>query len=229
MLAKKDLLLVFVSGLLGTFFPAYLFCIAETKIDSGLASVLNALTPLFTLIIGALFFNSILAIHRWIGVLIGMIGLILLLTAGKELRFDHIGFAGLITIATICYGINVNLVSRYLNHISSTLLAAGAFGMLILPALAILLSTGYTTMPVNTAFAYSTGSALILGILGTAIASILFYELMKKAGPLFASMVTYGIPFVGLFWGILDGESLGLLQIGCLLLILGGVYLANKK
>lgn len=228
-IARKDLMLVFVSGLLGTFIPAYLFCIAETKIDSGLAGVLNALTPLFTLIIGALFFQSKLALYKWIGVLIGMIGLILLLTFGKELKFDHIGFAGLITIATICYGINVNLVSRYLKHIPSTLLAAGAFGMLILPALAILLWTGYTSLSISSGFVYSTGSSVILGIVGTAIASILFYELMKKAGPLFASMVTYGIPFVALFWGMLDGESLGLVQIGCLVLILLGVYMANKK
>ncbi|MFN5936981.1 MAG: DMT family transporter [Sphingobacteriales bacterium] len=228
-IARKDLFLVFVSGLLGTFIPAYLFCLAETKIDSGLASVLNALTPLFTLIIGAFFFQSKLALHKWIGVLIGMVGLILLLTAGKELRFNHIGFAGLITIATICYGINVNLVSRYLKHISSTLLAAGAFAMLILPAIMILLWTGYTYTPITIGFAYSTGAALVLGIFGTAIASILFYELMKKAGPLFASMVTYGIPFVGIFWGIADGESLGLVQVSCLFLILSGVYLANKK
>lgn len=228
-IAKKDLIRVFISGLLGTFIPAYLFCIAETKIDSGLAGVLNALTPLCTLIIGALFFQSKLALHKWIGVLIGMIGLILLLTAGKELKLNHVGFAGLITIATICYGINVNLVSRYLKHIPSTVLAAGAFAMLILPALAILISTGYTAIPFSTGFVYSTAASVVLGILGTAIASILFYELMKKAGPLFASMVTYGIPFVALFWGMLDGESLGLLQIGCLLLILLGVSMANKK
>lgn len=228
-IAQKDLFLVFISGLLGTFIPAYLFCIAETQIDSGLAGVLNALTPLFTLIIGALFFQSKLAIHKWIGVLIGMVGLILLLTAGKEVKLGNAGYAGLITIATICYGINVNLVSRYLKHIPSTLLAAGAFGMLILPALAILIWTGYTSIPMSTGFAFSTGSAVVLGILGTAIASILFYELMKKAGPLFASMVTYGIPFVALFWGMLDGETLGFMQIGCLLLILCGVYLANKK
>lgn len=228
-IAKKDLMLVFISGLLGTFIPAYLFCIAETKIDSGLAGVLNALTPLFTLIIGALFFQSKLALHKWLAVFIGMIGLILLLTAGKEVKIGHVGYAGLITLATVCYGINVNLVSRYLKHIPSTLLAAGAFAMLIIPALVILLWTGYSNLPMSTGFVYSTSSAVVLGILGTAIASIIFYELMKKAGPLFASMVTYGIPFVAIFWGILDGESLGLMQIGCLLLILCGVYLANKK
>jgi drug/metabolite transporter (DMT)-like permease len=226
---RKDVFLIFLSGLLGTFFPAYLFCLAETRLDSGLAGILNALTPLFTLIIGAIFFQSKLSWHKWTGVLIGMTGLILLVSSGQEIHLGQAGYAGFIVLATICYGINVNLVNRYLKHISSTLLAAVAFALLIIPSLIILLWTGFTNLAPSKAVAISISASVLLGVIGTAIASILFYELMKKAGALFASMVTYGIPFVALFWGVLDGETIGWLQAGCLLLILCGVYLANKK
>jgi len=69
---------------------------------------------------------------------------------------------------------------------------------------------------------------LLLGIVGSALATVLFYLLVKKAGGLFASLVTYGIPFVALFWGIIDGEKTSWLEIICLGIILSGVYLANR-
>jgi drug/metabolite transporter (DMT)-like permease len=107
-------------------------------------------------------------------------------------------------------------------------LAAFAFSSLIIPSGIILLVSGYGSNAGQPGFFYSTSASAVLGVLGTALASILFYMLMKRAGPLFASMVTYGIPFVALFWGFLAGETIGTMQIFCLLIILAGVYLANK-
>jgi drug/metabolite transporter (DMT)-like permease len=65
--------------------------------------------------------------------------------------------------------------------------------------------------------------------MGTAVASILFYMLLKRAGALFASTVTYGIPFIAIFWGVIDREVITFWQVGCLGIILGGVYLANRR
>ncbi len=226
---RKDFPLVVVSGLLGTFFPAYLFCIAETRLDSGLAGIMNALTPLFTIVIGALFFQSRLPIKKWIGVVIGFVGLVLLLISGREgIRFNNMNYAFFIILATVCYGINVNMVSRYLTHIPSLSIAAVAFSALTIPSAILLFMTGYFQQSAAEGFIYSTSASSILGVFGTAIASILFYMLMKRAGILFASMVTYGIPFVALFWGFLAHESIAPLQVVCLGIILGGVWLANK-
>jgi drug/metabolite transporter (DMT)-like permease len=223
--------LVFLSGTLGTFFPAYLFCIAETKLDSSLAGILNALTPLFTLLIGASFFNTRIGWQKWAGVLIGFAGLVLLILAGnKKMSFGYLGYASFILLATLLYGINVNLVSRYLKEIGSRQIATVAFTLLIIPSFIILWATGYfTDVNMNREFIYATGASMVLGIFGTAVASILFYVLLKRAGPVFASMVTYGIPFVALFWGVLAHEQINPVQIGCLCIILAGVYLANKK
>jgi drug/metabolite transporter (DMT)-like permease len=226
---RKDIPLAVLSGLMGTFFPAYLFCIAETRLDSGVAGILNALTPLFTIIIGVIFFQMKLSPRKWAGVLTGLAGLILLVMAGKkEISFSNISYSGFIIIATLCYGINVNMVSRYLKHIPSLTLAATAFSLLTIPAGFVLIYTGYFNITANGGFLYSTASSVVLGVFGTAVASVLFYVLMKKAGALFASMVTYGIPFVALGWGFIAGESITAIQFLCLGLILAGVYLANR-
>lgn len=223
-------LLVILSGLLGNFIPAYLFCIAETQIDSSLAGILNALTPLFTILVGISFFQLKANKTKIWGVIIGFIGLCLLMVSGKEVSFQNISYAGFVLIATLCYGINVNMVGRHMKEVGSLNIASLAFVFLIIPSAIILYVTGYTNLPLtDTPVLKATAASFILGVLGTAFASIIFYMLVKRAGTLFASMVTYGIPFVAVFWGLLDGEKITLLQVGCLGVILCGVYLVNKK
>jgi drug/metabolite transporter (DMT)-like permease len=134
-----------------------------------------------------------------------------------------------VLLATLFYGINVNLVSKHMHHIGSLNIASIAFAFLIIPSLVVLLFTGYFNYPLSSGpYVFSTVCSVVLGVFGTAIASIMFYMLVKRAGGLFASTVTYGIPFVAVFWGLLSGEVITLLQVGCLAIILAGVYLANK-
>jgi drug/metabolite transporter (DMT)-like permease len=108
-------------------------------------------------------------------------------------------------------------------------IASLAFGFLIIPSTIILWYTGFFSYNLkNEGIIAATIASIVLGVFGTAIASVLFYVLVKRAGGLFASTVTYGIPFVAVFWGLLSGEYITLLQVGCLAIILLGVYLANK-
>jgi len=227
---KKEFLYVILSGLLGSFFPAYLFCIAETKIDSSIAGILNALTPLFTISVGVFFFQMKASKQKIIGVLVGFVGLCLLFLAQKNISFENLSYAFLVLIATLLYGINVNMVSKYLHNTGAMNIAAVAFTLLIIPCLIILYFTGYFSLPLlSMPVIKSTGFSFLLGFGGTAVATVLYYRLVKSAGGLFASTVTYGIPFVALFWGILEGESINFLQCCCMGIILIGVWLANKK
>ncbi|MBP7939772.1 MAG: DMT family transporter, partial [Sediminibacterium sp.] len=105
---KDKMGLVIVSGVVGNFIPAYLFCIAETRIDSALAGILNSLTPLFTIIVGVLFYQVQTSAIKVLGILIGFIGLTFLMLTGKEMHFEHLSYAGLVLIATMMYGINVH-------------------------------------------------------------------------------------------------------------------------
>jgi drug/metabolite transporter (DMT)-like permease len=226
---RERLPLVFLSGILGTFFPAFLFCIAETRIDSSLAGILNALTPIFTLLIGALFFRSQVGWRKWSGVALGFLGLVMLILSGKQqVSFTYLGYASFILMATLLYGVNVNMVNRHLREVGSREIATVAFTMLIPLSLGILAATGFFGMERTDVFLASTAASAVLGVLGTAAASILFYMLLKRAGPVMSSMVTYGIPFVAIAWGASAGESIGEAQVACLVLILSGVYLANR-
>jgi drug/metabolite transporter (DMT)-like permease len=226
----KDLGYVILSGILGSFIPAVLFCVAETKIDSALAGMLNALTPFFVILVGILFFRSKLQWKKMLGVLIGFAGMMtLFLNKGIHIEREHILYSSLVLVATLCYGLNVNIISHYLKHISSLHIAAVAFVALIIPSLSLLMMQGFHTHSFHqTAVIWSVTASSILGIMGTAVASILFYMLLKRAGALFSSMVTYGIPFVAVGWGLLAGETITVLQVAGLLIILSGVYIANK-
>ncbi len=222
--------IIILTGFLGTFFPAFLFCVAETRIDSAIAGILNALTPLFTILIGVFFFSSAVPLKKWIGVIIGFAGLCMLLISGNEkISFEYVGFSLLVLIATILYGTNVNIINRHLKSIRSLDIAAVSFSALLIPALTVLYFTGFFDQ-VNTEKGWLTaaGASIVLGVIGTALGTLVFYSLIKRAGPVFSSMVTYGIPFIALGWGLLAGEIVGLIQIACLLVILAGVYMANK-
>lgn len=225
------LFIIFMSGVLGSLLPAYLFCIAEQWIDSSLAGTLNSLTPIFVIIIGALFFKTKTAAHKVIGILIAFSGSIFLFFS--QPGFSHnsnLAYVLLVVLATMMYGLNVNMVHRYLQHVSSFQIAALALSTNAIPALVVLYFTGYFSMDLsNRAVLFSTGYSVILGIMGTALASVIFYILIKRAGAVFSSMVTYGIPFVAIIWGIIYGEQVGWKQVIGLLVILTGVYVANRK
>ena len=220
-----------MSGVLGSLLPAYLFCIAEQGIDSALAGVLNSLTPIFVIIIGALFFQSRTSTNKVIGIFIAFTGSILLFLSQPNFSENSNAFyVVLVVIATIMYGLNVNMVSRHLKNIPSLQIAALALTLNAIPALIVLYFTGYFQLDFsNKGILFSTGYSAILGIFGTAIASIIFYMLLKRAGAVFASMVTYGIPFVAIMWGIIYGEKIGWRQVLSLVIILAGVYVANRK
>jgi drug/metabolite transporter (DMT)-like permease len=220
---------VCVSALLGSFIPAFLFCIAETRIDSSLAGFLNSLTPVFTIVIGLLFFKSNVPRNKITGVVIAFSGMLILFLSNKDLNFNYLAYSGFVLLATISYAFNVNIVSRFLKDVSSVNIAAVGFAAMIIPSLLVLVISGYFRLPLQQAdYLNSTMASLVLGIMGTAVATILFYILLKRAGALFSSMVTYGIPFVALLWGILDGERVGIGQVIGLSIVLAGVYLANR-
>ncbi len=226
---NKKLLIVFLSGVLGSLLPAFLFCIAEEGIDSALAGTLNSLTPIFVIITGGLFFRSKTPTIKIIGIVVSFSGsLLLLFSKGHLVESKNMLYISFVVIATICYGINVNMVHRQLGNIGSLQIAAVALSLNAIPALIILYFTGYFNLPLTeTGLLGSSMYAALLGVFGTAIASIIFYMLVKRAGAVFSSMVTYGIPVVANFWGVIAGENVGWKQFACLALILIGVYIAN--
>ncbi len=228
---RKHWWYIFLSAMLGTFFPAFLFAYAINGIDSSIASILNSLTPLNTLIIGAWVFSMTFKRHQLIGVIIGFFGTSILILKGAALNPDqNYLYAILPIISSIGYAFNVNILKKYLFDLSALAITVGNFILLIIPAFAVLLFTDFFSTyeyneTTNTALIYVS----ILALIGTAFAKTLFNKLIQISTPIFATSVTYLIPIVAIFWGLLDHENLSIIQLVGGLIILTGVYLANKK
>jgi drug/metabolite transporter (DMT)-like permease len=223
---------LFFSGLMGIFFPAFLFATAQTRMESGITGVLNSLTPICTLVIGVTLFNQRFKTQSLIGILIGLAGTVLLIMSRSEGKIGGLNFyAGFIILGCLCYGMNVNFVKFKVTDLKALTLTSVAL-MLIGPiALAYLLSfTDFTSKVAETPDAWKAlGFIVLLGVMSTSIATILFNKLIKISTPLFASSSTYIIPIVAVIWGLIDGEQFGAGHFVGMLAIIGGVYLANKK
>ncbi|MBI4930302.1 MAG: DMT family transporter [Bacteroidetes bacterium] len=227
---KKDWLKFLGIGLFGNFIPAFLFTAAETGISSSLTGMLNGLTPFFTLLIGILVFKSKVSANKIIGIFIGLVGAVGLLIPEKFSDLGtNINYGGYVIIATILYGMSVNFIRQYAGNYHSitttcwAILLVGPFGG------AYLLFTDFSSAIHHPLFWSSLGYVALLAIGGTALSVMLFNLLVKNTGTLFSSSVTYLIPIVAILWGFFDGEEISLRQILSIFVILGGVYLVNRK
>jgi drug/metabolite transporter (DMT)-like permease len=227
---RNKMIFVLLSGFGGNFIPAILFPLAELKIDSSLAGFINSLTPIFVIVTGILFFKTTFQQSKIAGLLIGFTGMVVLFLGNGLPDLQHFSYSALVLVAAFLYGLNINMVTKYLKEIPSVTIAAVSFSTLIPLALVVLFFTGFFDLPFTTTTSLrSIGAGFILGVLATAIGSILFYVLLKRAGTIFSSMVMYGMPFVALMWGMLAGEQITLLQVAGLIIILCGVYLTSLK
>lgn len=219
-----------LTSLFGTFIPAYLFAIAQTEIDSSVSSILNSLTPLNTLVLGTLAFGLQFKRNQIFGVVIGLIGSALLILNGAlHNPQQNYYYAILIIIASICYATNVNLVKKHLSNLSPLSITTGNFLVLLFPALLVLLSTPFFDTVHLESVQHAVLFIMLLGVVGTGIANIIFFKTIQISSPVFATSVTYLIPIVAFFWGMLDNEMLTPVQFLGAFIILVGVYLSAKK
>jgi drug/metabolite transporter (DMT)-like permease len=219
-----------LTALFGTFIPAFLFSIAQKHISSSVSSILNSLTPLNTLVLGVLFFGLTFKRAQIFGVFIGLAGsLILILNGAANHPEQNYYFAILIVIASICYATNVNLIKKYLSDLSPLAISTGNFSVMLIPALLILNFSGFFEIIEVPKVQHSVLFIMVLGVIGTGIANIIFFKLIQISSPVFATSVTYLIPVVAFFWGLLDNEMLTPVQFFGAFIILVGVYLSAKK
>jgi len=221
---------LFIVGLFGNGIPAFLFTKAETGISSSLAGMLNSLVPLFTIILGIIVFKIKTNKLKFIGVFIGLIGAVLLLSSkGLNIKNSEITFGIYVVLATICYAISVNAIKKYLQDVSALIVSSFAFLFIGPPLIIYLFTTDFIPTTINNPNA---GSALfyiaILSVFGTALSLILFNLLVKHTTAIFASTVTYLIPIFAIFWGIVDGETINFIQLLGIVVILLGIFFVNR-
>ena len=219
-----------LTSLFGTFTPAYLFAIAETEIDSSITAILNSLTPLNTLVLGAMAFGIHFKRSQVWGVFTGLVGSMLLVFNGAVNHPEqNYYYAILVIVASVCYAVNVNLLKKYLSDLSPLSITTGNFAFLLIPTVLILFFSGFFDVIHVDIVQHSVLFIMILGVVGTGIANVLFFKLIQMSSPVFATSVTYLIPVVAFFWGLLDNEMLTPVQFFGAFIILAGVYLSAKK
>ena len=228
---KKKWKWIILTGYIGSFFPSFLFAFAQTEIDSGITAILNSLTPLATLVIGLCFFKLIINKKQVSGIIIGLIGSGLLVLESSSINPEqNYFFVGLILLASTFYAISLNMLKAHLQDVSPVAIALGNFLCILPPSILVLFFSGFENInfsvkQVQISIVY----VVILSIVGSAFAKIVFNKLVQISSPIFASSITYTLPVVALIWGVLDGEVMNINQILAALIILLGVYLSNKK
>lgn len=234
-LNRKQVENLIIIGLLGSFIPAFLFPTAQTRLSSSLTGVLNALTPLFVVIIGALFFSSKITRRNALGLVIAFIGVLILITLKEGSGLDSFtginAYALFVILACICYGFNLHLIKTRFESLKSIEITALSL-LMVLPLALIYLMAGtqFSYKLASHAGAWEAlGFVTLLGVMGTALALIMFNVMVKKSSPIFASSVTYLIPVVAIFWGVLDGEVLLFGHYIGIVAVIAGVWVGNRK
>ncbi len=227
---KSKLKYVALAGFCGNFIPMFLFPLAQTHVSSSMAGILDSLVPLFILLFGALFFNIKGTKNQVLGAFIGFLGAILLIGGDGFSGENSLMHCLLIVLATALYGMNSLILTRFLYDVPSFQLSSALFTIWLLPSIIILILSGFfQTFEGTTQQLHSLGFVAILGLIGTALAMILFYKLIQATGSMFSSMVTYLMPIVSVFWGFLVGEKITWMHLVGFAMILSGVYLTQKK
>ncbi len=226
-ISKKEWLILLSVGLLGNGVPAFLFAIAQTKIDSSLAGMLNSLVPILTMTFGLLMFGLRTWLLQVVGLIIGFVGAITLIVMPGGIG----GFqpeALLVVLASMCYAFNLNVVRKYLSKMPSMVITAGSFLWVGPLCVIFLFTTDFTERFEHEYALQSFGAIAVLAVVGTTLAVLMFNKLIQSGGAVFASMVTYIVPIVAIGWGVLDGETISLWSVCGVVVILAGVYLVNK-
>ncbi|MFN8230104.1 MAG: DMT family transporter [Bacteroidia bacterium] len=227
---KKYFVGLIFMGVFGNLIPAFLFTKAETQISSSLTGMLNALTPLFTIIIGFVWFKEKPGNAKIFGIIIGFIAACGLVVFDKSTQTsNNVLYAFYVLLATVFYALSINGIKKYLSDLDSIKATVWAFCFTGPIALVYLFTnTKFTTHIQLPNAMVSISYISILAIVGSALTVIIYNYLIKTAGAVFASSCTYLIPIVAIGWGLFDGEKVSVLQIICILILILSVYIINK-
>lgn len=228
----KQLKWLLLAAFAGNFIPMFLFPIAETKVSSSIAGIMNSMMPIFTIIVGVFFWGTKTTSKQILGILISFFGVVVLLFSGEDSSDMPLFYVGLLLFAAFLYAVSVTTVGAKLTHIPAKMMSSFVFFyVLFLPSLfSLYFSDFFKVFSFTKENMIGMGFVATLSVLGTGLAMMLQYRLMSISNPLFASTVTLLMPIVAVIWGVIDGESFTVLQaFGALIIFAGLIFLRKKK
>lgn len=220
---KGGLLLL---GLVNHVLPFSLLALATTRLEAGFTSLINATTPIFTALLGALFFATPVLRQQYLGLAMAFFGVYVLSADRLDFALGGDGWFILAVLgATFCYGVATNYSKTYLSHLPVRVLAAGSTAMSAL----ILLVPGLLLWPTEPISSMAWANGLGLAVLSTTLAFLLYFGLIASAGATATSTVTFLVPVSALIWGyLLLGERLSLQILMGMLITLLGTAIATR-
>jgi drug/metabolite transporter (DMT)-like permease len=221
---RENIRWLVIVGLVNIALPFWLLSWGETRIDSGLASIIQGSVPIFNAVVAFGFFREVRVTgSRLVGVGIGFLGVALLV--GAQPQGKVLGALAVVGMA-LCYAIGGLLAGRHLGSVQPPVVAL----MTTAVAAVAMLPFGIAQAPHHVPHWKTIASVLVLAIPLTAIAFLIFYAIIAGAGAAYASLVTYLVPPIALLYGaIFLGERFGAAAFGGLALILGGVGLGTGR
>ena len=231
-LSIKILLFIFVIGLIGNFIPFALISWSEQYIQSNTAGLLLSVAPIFTLFLSYFFIKEDkFLIRKLISILIGFLGVIFIF------GYDTLSYVSLeqsenffpklaIIFAALGYVVSAILAYKikYINTITLTTFVTISAAFISLPFMIISEFNSFSSFNLSSLL-----SLFYLGLFPTAIAFVLRFHLISKAGPVFLSYVAYLIPVFAIFWGyIFLNETISQDTLIGIILILLGVFLSQR-
>jgi len=210
---------MFIVGQINTAIPFVLFGYATLTLAAGTTSVLNATTPMFGAIVAYVWLKDKLSLTAIGGLVLGFIGVYILVA--DQLAIDSTALLPALAAITaaFCYGISANYTKQYLTNVKPLVLAAGSQ----ISATITLLPLSLFFLPEQMPSWPAISSVIMIGVLCTGIAYIIFFRLITALGPARAITVTYLIPVFGLFWGVIflhETITVNML-LGCAVILLG--------
>lgn len=231
-MSRKDVFWIALSGLFGNFLVVFIFPIAQQGVSSSLAGIINALDPIFTLILGAILFGIRNKVLQYTGAVIGFLGAIILVySSNTDNGESHLYYTILLIIGSALYAVSALIIEKKLKHIKSTDIATGVYTIWMVPSLIILGFSGfftdidYSQNENLTALGY----LIFLTVVSTTLVMFLFFKLVQDTSAVFVSMISLLIPVVSVIWGILDNERFTVWYAVGGILILISMYLIREK
>ncbi|XKH60944.1 DMT family transporter [Halomonas sediminis] len=220
---KGPLLLL---GVINHVLPFTLLALATTRLEAGFTSLINATTPIFTALLGALFFTTPVQRQQYLGLAMAFFGVYVLSANRLDFALGGDGWFILAVLgATFCYGIAGNYSKTYLSHLPIRVLAAGSTSMSAL----VLLVPGLLLWPSEPISLLGWSNAIALAVLSTTLAFLLYFGLIASAGATATSTVTFLVPVSALLWGyLLLDETLSLQLIAGMAITLLGTAIATR-
>jgi drug/metabolite transporter (DMT)-like permease len=211
---------IFIMAMFSTAIPFILFGWATLTLTAGITSVLNATTPMFGALVAFFWLKDKLSLSAVIGLILGFIGVYFLMYDKLVIAQENVILPTLaVMLASLCYGISANITKKHLTGVKPIALATGSQVSATLVLLPISLFFIPDEMPSSSAIT----SVLLLGVLCTGIAYIIFFRLITFLGPTKAISVTYLIPVFGLFWGVIFLNEIisSWMMLGCAFVLTG--------